>query len=309
MQQKTVPIGKGLFLVRYETAQDVFNPPQARITPEPGSERQVLIVSDPNSSDSILAEPGTCLVVRAIEPARLRVEVIPNQENGSVAATIKVEPLGRSVTLSAPRPEPPVVRPLDLRNFTVLGHVSGIGDVSVRAEEWIAGPTAPSRIEGFAIMWPGKPPAIEISYAARIGGQSPTTTPLAGLGTFAGTRSRALPLVGAVFELSGSLATKYQFIVEGIFLGSPRSFQRGARVVLSGPTGREPMVGLRIGLEQVQVNAVQEPINAIPEPKPLPSHQLQSAPAAAPPPAKPPSRVRVFRSSARQAAGAPDRKD
>ena len=289
MQQKSVPIGRGLFLVRYETAQDVFDPPRARISPEPGSERQVIIVSNPDSADSILAEPGTCLVVRASEAAHLRIEVLPSRESGSVAATIKIEPLGQIKTTAQPERQPP--RSLDLHNFTVLGHVSGIGDVSVRAEEWIAGPTAPSRIEGFAITWPGKPPDIEISYAAQIGGQSPTTTPLGGLGSFAGTRARALPLVGAVLELSGPSATQYQFIVEGIFLGSPRVLLRGARTVLSGPTGREPLVGLRIGLEQVY---------AVQEPKPPLSPE--------PPPAKPAGRVRVFRSTARQGAGAPGHK-
>ncbi len=297
MQHKSVPISRGLFLVRYEAAQDVFNPPRARVTPEPGSERFLIILSDPNSLDSVLGEPGTCLVVRASEPARLRVEVIPSRENGSVAATIKVEPLGQTTTAAAPQLPP---RPLDLHNFAVRGHVAGIGDLSVRAEEWIAGPTAPSRIEGFAINWPSKPADLEIAYAARIGGPNPTTTALGGMGTFAGTKGRALPLVGAVFELSGPAATNYQFIVEGIFLGSPRNFQSGTRVVLAGPTGREPLVGLRVGLEQAA---------AVPVPKPTQQYAVtapptEHAPATELASSKPSSRVRVFRSPARQRAAA-----
>ena len=90
MQQKCVPVDRGLYLVRYESAQDVFNPPQAKIIADSGSEQQVLIVSDPRSGISILLAPGTCLVVRANGPARLRIEIVPSCTNGSAAATIKM---------------------------------------------------------------------------------------------------------------------------------------------------------------------------------------------------------------------------
>jgi hypothetical protein len=76
-------------------------------------------------------------------------------------------------------------------------------------------------------------------------------TPLVPTGTFAGTRGRALPLVGAILELTGPQAAKHQLEVDALFLGSPQVRMTGQRVVLSGPTGREPLVGVRIQLEEI----------------------------------------------------------
>jgi hypothetical protein len=54
-----------------------------------------------------------------------------------------------------------------------------------------------------------------------------------------------------MLEMSGANASNLQFVVEAIFLGSATTRVCGKRVVISGPTGREPLVGLRIALERV----------------------------------------------------------
>ena len=112
--------------------------------------------------------------------------------------------------------------PLDLSNFRVLGHVAGQGDVVVDANNWIAGPLAPSRIEGIAVQWPDKLPDLLLRYSVAVAGPRPTMGPLLEAGNFAGTRGRALPLVGATFELSGSAAHGQQLVVDSVFLGSPQ---------------------------------------------------------------------------------------
>ena len=80
--------------------------------------------------------------------------------NGSRAASVRVEPL----TQGEPRTGnfANVGWDFDTQSSTldglrVLGHVAGTGDVSVNANEWIAGPMAPSRIEGVSIQWATKP--------------------------------------------------------------------------------------------------------------------------------------------------------
>ncbi len=241
-------------------------------------------------------------VVRSIQPAKLVIEVVPTRDNGSVAATIKVEALAQStgaastaVSAAAAGPSAaplPKASALDLQDFKLVGHVAGVGDIAVRADEWLAGPTSPSRVEGFAIDWPGKPAGLEIGYAARIGGPKPVSTNMGSIGSFAGTKGRALPLVGANLELSGPLAPQFELIVETIFLGSPKQRQSGPRLTFSGPTGREPLVGLRVGLGrlgQVERGAAPPEDARVPEDIPPPSP-------------KPSSRVRVFRSSTRQRA-------
>jgi hypothetical protein len=280
MMQRSIVVNRGLFLVRYDSAQDIFFPPEARVFVEPGSERHVSLILHPDMTEPVLAAPGTCLVVRAVETGKLRIEMIASQSSGSVAATIKLMPLSETGGPPYQQQDAALLADLDVQALRILGHVGGIGDVVVSANEWIGGPSTPSRIEGFAIQWPGMPSYVSLRYAAKIGGQNPSTENMVDVGSFTGTRGRALPLVGAVLELVGPIAAIHQLAVEAIFLGSPKMRLIGERVVLSGPTGREPLVGLRIGLEPIGVAA----------------QTASSEPASPASPPTPSGRVRVFRS-------------
>ena len=62
-----------------------------------------------------------------------------------------------------------------------------------------------------------------------------------------------MALTGLMLELSGPDALLYQFSVEALFLGSPVMRVSGERIVLSGPTGREPLVGLRVALARTNM--------------------------------------------------------
>jgi hypothetical protein len=246
--QQTVAINRGLFLVRYTTAEDQARPPKIRISPDPASAKDISFLLHPDHNEAVLWQPETCLVVRALAPGKLGVQVLPLQEGGSVAATVKIEQLsqGKAAQESGRR-----TAPSNDSDFRVLGHVSGIGDVAVDANEWLAGPSAPSRIEGIAIDWPNKPPNLEIHYAVKTAKPQPSSGRKMKVGGFAGTRGKAMPVVGVMFELSGSGAADLQLSMEAIFLGSPTTRITGKRIVASGPTGREPLVGLRLSLDSL----------------------------------------------------------
>ena len=258
MKQKTVTVNKGLYALFYDTAEDVFAPPAALVSVEPGSSGRLALILEPDASDAVLLEPGSCLVIRATDVGQFRIEMVPARQNGSTAATIKLQMLTKQpgatkeahIPASEPNQSP---RTLDINDLRVVGHVAGIGDVTVKAEEWIAGPSAPSQIEGFAIEWPGKPDDVEIRYAAKIGGETPVMTNLVSSGAYAGARGRTLPLVGLTIELSGPGARRYQLAVEALFLGSPKVRVTGEHVVVRGPTGNEPLVGIRLGLQKASM--------------------------------------------------------
>ncbi len=154
--------------------------------------------------------------------------------------------------------------------------------MTVNANEWIAGPSAPSRIEGISIEWPGKPQDLDIHYAVKTAKPQTISGRKLGLGSFAGTRGKAMPIVSVMFELSGPGSTDYQFAAEAIFLGAPAKRITGKRVVASGPTGREPLVGLRLSVENAGAAAR-------PQKKPSASKPVRSE-----------GRVRVFRSRPKQ---------
>jgi hypothetical protein len=272
-QQKTIELDRGLFLIRYSTADDMACPPTVKILLRDAGANNVTFVLHPDHRDAVLWEPNAALVIRATSPAKLFVEVTSLYENGSVAASVKIEPLTQGKTRH-PAPMADEVKALDLHDFRVLGHIARIGDVSVGSKEWLAGPSAPSRIEGISIDWSTKPRDLEIRYSVKPAKSQAGVGQVVGLGTFAGTRGRAVPLIGVSLEMSGAAASNCQFVVEAIFLGSAISRMTGKRIALSGPTGAEPLVGLRIGIEQTDARP------AVPQ---LPVGQ-------------PSSRVRVFRS-------------
>jgi hypothetical protein len=250
IQRKTIEIGRGLFLMRYATAEDTERPPLVRVLLDKANQKNVTLILQPDRKEAVLWEPGSALVVRATAPAKLSVEVVAGHEDGSTAASVRIEVL----TQGAPRSQLPNwigASGLDLGDFQVLGHVAGIGDVLVGPEQWLAGPSAPSRIEGIAIEWPSKPPDIDLHYSVKLAKPQAASGQMTGLGSFAGTRGRAMPVIGMIIELSGPGASAYQFAVEAVFLGSPVKHMTGRRIALSGPTEREPLVGLRIGVEAI----------------------------------------------------------
>jgi hypothetical protein len=285
--QKSVSLERGIFVVRYSAAEDEAFPPKVTIGSGPGSAASVVPILHPDEAEPVLWQPGAALIVQAVEPGVLLVEVTPTRPRGSAVATIKIETLnqgkpGVNVTIadSDQTRGAPVSSELSTNDFRVPGHVAGRGDVFVGADEWIGGPAAPSRIEGLAIEWPTRPRGLTLRYAVTTTRPDAIPNTPVEIGTFAGTRGRALPLVGIMLELSGASASHYELVAEAAFLGAPIMRARGERLMLAGPTGREALVGIRLKIEQIA---------AAPQPK---SPSPTPAPAATPP-----GRVRVFRSS------------
>jgi len=286
-QQQTVVVDRGLFLIRYSAAKDATEPPTVRVSAASESEDDVQFILCPDQDEPVLWEPESCLVVRAEATAKLAVDVIAAQQGGSTAATVRIEPLNQGKAIqdgAAPRTQ---LRPSPNRTpLRILGHLTGIGDVIVNPDEWLGGPSIPLRIEGVALQWPGKPDDLAIRYAVKTARPQPISGRAMELGSFAGTRGKAMPIVGLMLEVSGPDAENYEFAVETIFLGSQATRTTGKRIIVSGPTGREPLVGLRIDL--IDALAVRHRRD---EPA-----RSQTTPSNSP--------VRVFRSKVRQTATA-----
>ncbi|MGP8123660.1 MAG: hypothetical protein ACLP8B_24445 [Xanthobacteraceae bacterium] len=283
-QSKVLDVDAGLLLLRYATADDDKRPPKIRILVNPKHRNNIELVLNPDHQDAVLWQPGSCLVVRATAPGQLFVEVTAIEDGGSTAASLKIETLSQGKA-AVPARQPAVARSaghvgVDPRRLAVRGHVAGIGDVTVRADEWIAGPVAPARVEGISIDWPGKPDDIDIRYSVRLARPHAVSGQVMQLGDYAGTRGRALPIVGLTLELTGAGASGFRLTAEAVFLGAPVQRMSGAQVEMSGPTRREPLVGFRLRLDEV--HAPLAPVRA-------PAIKTKAS-----------GRVRVFRSPAAQ---------
>jgi hypothetical protein len=231
-------------------------------------------------------------VVRAFAASRLDVEVDPDADSTSAAASVRVEPLSQGLRAREPETSfSPSDVALFSSDFSIVGHVADIGDIRTASGEWLAGPNAPSRIEGVLIDWPSKPTNLEILYSVTTARPNPLSKRMVKIGEYAGTRGKALALVGLAIEMGGA-PTGVQLSAEAIFLGSPSIRRRGQRIVLAGPTGREPLVGLKFAIEH------SAPVSDATAPQ-----------RTAPPPTNM-GRVRVFRARAKpqQEADDPSRK-
>jgi hypothetical protein len=249
-QSKVVNVERGLLLVRYATADDESRPPQVRVLVNPKYQKNLELVLSPDHDDAVLWRPGSCLVVRASKPGQLLVEVVPVGNDGSTAATVQIETLSQGEVASNRRESTAEV---DFARLSLLGHVAGSGDVHARADEWIAGPGAPARIEGLLIDWPSKPNDLDIRYSVKLARPHAASGRITELGGYAGTRGLALPIVSVAVELTGPGASDFQLSAEAAFLGAPLTRMSGKQVAISGPTGREPLVGFRLRLDETSM--------------------------------------------------------
>jgi len=277
-QSRVVDVQRGVMLVRYATADDERRPPKVAVVVNPADEKNIELVLNPDHKEAVLWQPGSCLVVRARKPGKLQVEVIAFDAGGSTAATVKIETLTQGEAVAASVDLRTASQPVnDLGGLRLLGHIAGIGDVKSGSDEWIAGPEAPARIEGLAIEWPDKPADLALHYSVRLARPHEISGRTMAVGGYAGTRGRALPIVGIALELSGAAAARFQLSAEAAFLSAPLRRSSGRQLDMSGPTGREPLVGFRLRVEEINI-------------------PLQPAERPAIKPKKPSGRVRVFRS-------------
>jgi hypothetical protein len=278
---KTADVASGLFIVRYVSADDAFEPPIVTFTLDPSREQDAEFFLHPDAHEPILWQPGSSLIMRTVRPVKMQVEVTPRRQAGSIAANVKVERL----TQGEPINEPEIAKTFDFTGLRLMGHVAGRGDIFVNLNEWIAGPSAPSRVEGISLEWPNKPLHFDIRYSVKFGRSGALSAQMMDMGSFAGSRGRAIPLTGVAFELSGEASSDYRLCVEAGFLASPIIREIGKRVVLSGPTGREPLVGLRMNLELANRDLARKgnrgsPSRSLPLPPATP-HQSAEPPALA----------------------------
>src|SRR5262249_22183981 len=101
------------------------------------------------------------------------------------------------------------------------------------------------------------PNDVVLRYGARVAPRNgaafgpSATDDLSEMGSFVGTRGRALPLTQVTMQLSGRGASRYAMSAEGLFLGAQLVRKEGGQVQLSGPTGRETLVGLAFSIREV----------------------------------------------------------
>ncbi len=264
-REATVDVDRGLYILRYTTGAASGVSPVASARPAPGSEPFVEVISAPGVIAGFLSCPGDCVVVRAERSSSLAIKVMRRSVAESIDASFRLEPvLGAERAPAAVSPASaedagPVAQGGDAQKLRLLAHVARRGDVQVAAGEWIAGPNAPSAIEGIEIGG-DLPAGVQIEVQPLV-----STNPLRWLdwsraGKFAGSRGRALPLAGLRLRLVGEEASRFVLAVDALFLGSAILSKRGREIELVGPAGGDPLIGLRLELAAESMASIGEVI-------------------------------------------------
>jgi hypothetical protein len=200
----------------------------------------------------VLRGPGGAVVLVADDDIELTITVVRHSASNSAAIELHLEPLAPaalSQVTEVPRGRDRVEAPVPEGRMSVLGHLARRGDVLVASGEWLGGPEFPTRIEGVEIRWPGMPRGLSLEYSVIVAGNPLRKLRPCGVNEFAGTRGRATPIVQLTVALRGEIVNRYQVRAECLFLGGQMISESGSVITLTGPTGREPLVGLRLWIE------------------------------------------------------------
>lgn len=258
---RTHRVTRGLFILRYvassasNTATSLAAAPSIKVSSYDAQD--VELIAWPGASPNELLGQGDGMILRVARDTTIALEVIPSRAGGSVDAELHLEPVSRlahggfnrSNNVASPvgnaSPE------TEVGGIEILAHVSRRGDVVIPAGDWICGPEYPMAIEGVEIRWPNRPRGLEITTIVSVSKNGLRNLPAAPIGAFAGTRGRATPITGIELSLTGERAGDFVLRSEALFLGSAVQSKRGRSISLSGPSGREPLVGLRLSIDGV----------------------------------------------------------
>lgn len=246
-------VPKGLFLLRYVSSPDGVDAPEISVTVPAGSDIELIDAADSfaGRGEALLGMPGDAVVLRCGREGPVFITVLSSGKRSRRQAHVGLERvtnasrhLEDSVAHAAPHAVG--VEPEEL--VEIRAHVANRGDVTAKGGQWICGPQFPMAIEGIALNLAHSLRGLDIVTTASISERGRIRSAPSSSGRFVGTRGRAAPLVGLSFTLTGPLASHYMMSCEALFLGAAIVSRAGTTVELKGPTGLEPLVGLRLSL-------------------------------------------------------------
>jgi hypothetical protein len=259
IRSSRLDIPRGLFVLRY-VDREISGAPVITVRPSPGSEHSLTFAHHPDLSPTILDRPGTVVVVSSLGNASLQISAQARTVGGSLDARVDLEPLVKAQVHERNHDETRKLSDLVNKDtevawspadnagidLSILGHVARRGDVVVQGGGWIAGPDAPSPVEGLEIR---------VNSTARswfesqvlVSGETNWSAWRAP-GQFLGSRGQARPLVGIRIRTTPSAPPGLSVGASVLFLGSPVLKRTGTNVELRSPAGNDPIVGLQMGV-------------------------------------------------------------
>lgn len=209
-------------------------------------------------SRQALREAGQCIVLRVDDaPAEIEMTYAVDSQEVLAHYVIKIDRVddsGRmpdtaqqaaSTQAAGSKAAGPVTK--KALAIGLKGQIAEAGGVEVNAGEWLGQEEGTQAIELVTVVSGLLPDGLEILTTAEVypvGAlpQMKTNQP-------SGLPGYGLPLTGVSFKLDGPNAARYELHAQAAFGGwGVVSGEPGAEVRLVGPTGKEPLVGLRLAV-------------------------------------------------------------
>ena len=261
-QTLVLNVAEGLYVLRYLGGANPRSAPAATVKLPATDSAEADIITAPGLDTGEMPGPGSnvVLVVRKSGPLEGGVEA--SGGNDSLDARFSLDllapalPKGRPEAAERTRVKLGAMAKPDVSGagsgqpglIELFAHVARRGDIAADEEGWVAGPNAPSAIEGIEVSCSRTDLGVAIQYKnlSNANRWSEWQPP----GGFVGTRQKASPLTGVRFKIVGAASPNYELDGEALFLGSPIQLGRGQDLEFVSAGGLDPLVGLKLRLVQ-----------------------------------------------------------
>lgn len=269
-------LAPGMWIIRYFDGGSSTTPPAVILNPSPIGKGSVDFFPGDGVTRNTLAKAGDCMIARVkgesasiliseLHPAgqqqaqvKLRIDKIDTSFAGSntpAAPQPANQQLSAALNKLASITSAAAVPAGQGINIKLVGHIERRGDVVVH-NDWLGAPNSTQRIEGFSVSCEGLPEGVNLGYSCRSSRQGPPQVALAN--NFVGTRRQAKPITAVAFNLGGAKALDFALTGSVVFAGQlPTPIVTGKE--LSGPTGQEPLVAMRLSITPKQQDSYNSP--------------------------------------------------
>ncbi|MGV6875747.1 hypothetical protein ACUSIJ_24045 [Pseudochelatococcus sp. B33] len=256
---RVMPVARGLYALRYLSADDAAEVPQITVTFAPDTQG-VETFWGPNATGPVLREPGDAVVISSEADASIVVTIFVNGAAKEDRVKLKLDRLDRISDADQSLIHKLEERPANVREVQddilpvyLSGHIAQRGDVVATSGKWLGARGGSGRVEGFTVHWPGRPIGVDIGYDCVVSdyGAIPETL----TGDFAGARQRGLPITSVSFRLRDEKASQYELHLEAAFDDGSVVRAAGQEVTANGKTHKEAVTGLCLLVRKRNSNA------------------------------------------------------
>ena len=255
-------VTEGLYVLRYLGGANPQSAPAALVKLPATDFADADIITAPGLDTGEMPGPGSNVVLLVKRSGPVEVVVEASGGNDSLDARFSLDLLApaitkrRQETVDRTRVKSGAMSKPDVSGavsgqpglIELFAHVARRGDIAADQEGWVAGPKAPSAIEGIEVSCSRTDLGVAIQYKnlSNANRWSEWQPP----GSFVGTRQKASPLTGLRFKVVGAASQGYELDGEALFLGSSIQLGRGQDLEFVSAGGLDPLVGLKLRLVQ-----------------------------------------------------------